>query len=204
MTRADCQFSDGNMASSGHQLFSTADELAQLPWGKIYHSGSYDRTKHEETDIAFRRCAEAIVPNQVDLNALRYICCRSEAEKETLLHLLPPTVRRQYRGRITATNRFDLFERRHTFVKSVRLYPEKAYFEFWPDSSSPGPFHCVVTVNTGEHTLTADSPALELNAINYRYGVAFRPPLDSYEIRLTLDRQITYANRYENVTDIPF
>jgi len=204
LTRYDCRFSDGNLASPEHRIFSTADELAQLPWNKIYHNGWYDRTRQDETDIAFRRCAEAIVPNRVDLDALRYICCRSEAEKETLLHLLPSATRRQYRGRITATNRIDLFERKHTFVESARLDSHGVYLEFSPDTVSPGPFLCIVTVTIGERVYTVESPALDLKASNYHYGGNFRTSLDSYDIRLTLDGHIAYANRYENVTDIPF
>lgn len=202
LTRADCRFSDGNLASPDHRIFSTAEELAQLPWQKIYHNGWYDRTRQDETDIAFRRCAEAIVPNRVELSALRYICCRSEAEKDTLLHLLPSTVRRQYRGRITATSRIDLFERKHTFVESVRLTSDAAFFDFWPDTLSSGPFDCVVRVSSGERILTKYSFALRLDSFSYRYG--FRPSLSSYDIRLTLDGHIAYANDYTEIANIPF
>ncbi|HRJ43588.1 MAG: DUF4433 domain-containing protein [Caldilineaceae bacterium] len=163
LTRADCQFSDGNLARTGHRIFSTAEQLAALPWRKIYHNS---RIRADETDISFHRCAEAIIPGKVKLDALRYICCRSEAEKETLLYLLPPATRKQYRSKITATNRIDLFERKHTFVESVRLTSEEAFFYFSPDSLSPGPFHCVVTVKSGDRIRTADSPALDLKAID--------------------------------------
>lgn len=204
LARADCRFSDGNLASPRHRIFSTAEELAQLPWNKIYHNGRYDPTKPDETDIKFRRCAEAIVPNKIDLEALQYICCRSEAEKETLLYLLPPNLRTQYRGRITATNRIDLFERKHTFVESARLDSDGVSFEFSPDTASPGPFHCIMTLTIGQRVYSMESPALDLKASGYRYGGNFRKALDSYDIRLTLDGHIAYANDYDEIANIPF
>ncbi|MFZ1754925.1 MAG: DarT ssDNA thymidine ADP-ribosyltransferase family protein [Caldilineaceae bacterium] len=201
LTRADCRFSDGNLASSGFQIFSTADDLNRLPWRDIYHN---TWIRPEESRISFHRCAEVIIPHQVDLSALRYICCRSEAEKETLLYMLPQNLRAQYRGRITATNRIDLFERKHTFVEVARLGSDGISFEFSPDTASPGPFHCVVTVTIGERAYLVESPSLDLKAEGYRYGGNFRTAVDSYEVRLTLDEHIAYANRFEDVTDIPF
>lgn len=201
LTRADCRFSDGNLASSGYQIFSTADDLSRLPWRDIYHN---TWIRPEESRISFHRCAEAIIPDQVDLNALRYICCRSEAEKETLLYLLPPNLRTQYRGRITATNRIDLFERKHTFVEVARLDSNGVSFEFSPDTASPGPFHCIVTLTIGERAFSVETPTLDLKANGYRYNGNFRKAQDSYDIRLTLDGHIAYANDYDEIANIPF
>ncbi|HED03843.1 MAG TPA: DUF4433 domain-containing protein, partial [Candidatus Fraserbacteria bacterium] len=49
LTRADCQFSDGNLASPRAQRLSTAAELENLPWARIYHTGPFD--PHQDSDI---------------------------------------------------------------------------------------------------------------------------------------------------------
>ena len=88
LTCADCRFSDQGLNNAGAAILSTAEELKNLPWQKIYHNTRFDRSRIEESDIARRRQAEIIVPRDLKLDALKYIYCRSVAEKETLLHLL--------------------------------------------------------------------------------------------------------------------
>jgi len=83
LTRADSFFSDGSLASPRAQIFQSAKALVNLPWTRIYHNSWFDVNKGR--DIVFRRGAEVIVPNRLDLGSLRYIYCRSEAERETLL-----------------------------------------------------------------------------------------------------------------------
>lgn len=65
LTRRDCQFSDGGLNSPAARVFSTAKELEKLPWRKIYHTSWYNPDSAEESDIAFRRNAEVIVPQKL-------------------------------------------------------------------------------------------------------------------------------------------
>ena len=88
LSRDGCMFSDRGLAARSHGIMSTAQELADLEWLKIYHTGWFDRSRPEEADIVSRRMAEVIVPGRLDLGSLKWIYCRSEAEKDTLLHLL--------------------------------------------------------------------------------------------------------------------
>ena len=60
LARSDCWFSDGNLASPQAQRLSTAKDLAQLPWRKIYHTGWIDYSQPGSSDIVFRRHAEVI------------------------------------------------------------------------------------------------------------------------------------------------
>lgn len=103
LTRADSRFSDGNLGAGRAKLFSTAEELENLPWKSIYHTGSMDISQRDT--VVFHRHAEVVVPRQLDLSALRFIYCRSEAERETLLYLLPPELVKRYYNKIVATTR---------------------------------------------------------------------------------------------------
>lgn len=199
LTRDDCYFSDGGLGSHKHQILSKATELEQLPWNKIYHTGSY--SKAEEFDIAFRRNAEAIVPGSLDLNALCYVYCRSNAERETLLHLLSPYLRSRYQDKIVATTRSTLFNREQTFIEIVRLFSEVADVHFSPETKSPGPFRLRIEIETP--SFQGDQ---ELEHFSLQDGYKWKFSLvmaTSYTIRLFLDDHLAYANRYEE-TEIPF
>jgi hypothetical protein len=184
------------------QIFlSKATELEQLPWKKIYHTGSFDYSRAEESDIVFRRNAEVIVPGSLDLNALHYVYCRSNAERETLLHLLSPYLRSRYQDKIVATTRSTLFYRQQTFIEMVRLSSEAAYVHFSPESKSPGLFRLRIELETPSF-----QGHQEIERFSLQDGYRWKFPLVmaiSYTIRLFLDDHLAYANRYEE-TEIPF
>lgn len=200
LARDDCQFSDGNLGSPRAQLFSTASELERLPWKDIYHTGYIDYSRKQ--NIVFRRCAEAIVPRRLDLEALRNIYCRSDAEKETLLHLLPPELRRQYQDRILSATRNILFYRRHTFVEAARLSSGSVYLSFSPETESPGPFRFSIELSiAGRSYRHQDDEFILKKPFGYRLDLD--TPAQAYTVQVTLDRHLAYANAYEDL-DIPF
>lgn len=200
LSRDDCWFSDGNLGSPASQVFSTAAELEQLPWTKIYHTGRYNRQSLEESDIAFRRNAEVIVPRKLDLGALSYIYCRSDAERETLLFLLPPYLKDQYESKIVSSTRSDLFYRRQTFIETVGLSSDGAYFQFSPETQSHGPFHLKVKIKIG-----ATEDVLEREGFSLEGGFKWKIPIRAthYTVKLFLDNHLAYANAYRE-TEIPF
>ena len=202
LARCDCWFSDGNLASSQAQILSTAKDLEQLPWDKIYHTGWIDYSQPGSSDIVFRRQAEVIVPRRLDLNALQYIYCRSEAERETLLHLLSPKLRKRYQNKIIASTRSDLFYRRQTFVEKVRLSSEVATFHFSPETKSPGPFHLRV-----EYKAASTVHSRDIADFKIERSCVLQIPLPflstDYTLCLYLDNHLAYANTYEKI-DFPF
>jgi len=195
-----CRFSDGNLVSNRAHIFSTAVDLARLPWKQIYHNGWIDFSLSESRNIIFHRHAEVIVPQKLDLEALRYIYCRSEAEREMLLHSLPPHLTKLYQSKIIATTRSTLFYRQRTFIEKVQLSSERIVFHFSPDTKSPGPFLLRVDIETPssyswryeEKNFTVEKP-LPLKL----------PHLSTYTVRLLLDTHLAYANSYEEMA-LPF
>lgn len=200
LARDDCWFSDGNLGSPRASILSAAAELEQLPWRRIYHTGVFDSASSEESDIVFRRCAEVVVPHRLDLNALHFVYCRSDAEKETLLQLLPQNLRDQYHNKILASARSDLFYRQHTFIETVRLSSDAAHVQFSPETRSPGPFHLRVGFRAASSPTSRDLPDFNLHA-----GHAWRIPVPAapYTIELRLDGPLAYANAYKGI-EIPF
>ncbi len=97
LARSDCGFTEGNLAA-GAAIKYTVEEFEKLPFQQIYHDTRFDVS--ERSTIVFHRNAEVLVPQRVDLNALRIVVCRSQAEYETLLHLLPPGTRATWLPRI--------------------------------------------------------------------------------------------------------
>jgi hypothetical protein len=80
-------FSDGNMASTRVVFGDTEQFFRSLPFHLIYHDGPFGAAQRD--DIVFHRHAEVLVPRSLAISAtLKWILCRSHAERETLLHLL--------------------------------------------------------------------------------------------------------------------
>jgi hypothetical protein len=202
LARSDCQFSDGGLNNPRACVFSTATDLRNLPWKRIYHTGRYDPSQVEESDIAFRRNAEVIVPRRLDLSALRYIYCRSAAERETLLHLLDYDLRDRYARYIVASTRSDLFYRQRTFIETARLKSDGARFQFSPETKSPGPFKLHIDIMAGANECSYDDENFELRPPHI-FALSYRRCLTNYAIRLRLDDHVAYCNKYQETT-IPF
>ena len=135
LTRLDIQFSNGNLASSSSQVFSTIEELNQMPFTDIYHDGPIMGDENRIQQVTSRRQAEAIVPNPLDLDSLKFIVCRSEAERETLLHLLTSRSRDRWQNKIVLENdKSNIFTKDWVYVKSVEL--ERSSITFYLNFNS--------------------------------------------------------------------
>ena len=95
LTRKTTRFSTGNL-SQNPPVGEDAAFFESIPFEKIYHD-SWMR-EEEKSEIKFHRHAEIIVSHELDLDGLRRIWCRSEAEYQTLLHLLPRQLAKKFRG----------------------------------------------------------------------------------------------------------
>lgn len=79
-------FSDRTLAGQNYRLMKNAQDLKNLPWQQIYHTEWIDWNNPEMArEIIAHRNAEIIVPGELDLSGLKFIYCRSEAEKDTYL-----------------------------------------------------------------------------------------------------------------------
>ena len=96
-------------------MCSTPDEFARFQFDKIYDSGFISGD-----DVQFRH-AEILYPDSYPIkNALRFIVCRNEVEKATLLNSLYEKDKKQYfvyKDRVVVNSK-DLFENNGLFVTS--------------------------------------------------------------------------------------
>jgi hypothetical protein len=202
LTRDDSLFSNKGLGSRDVQLFNTFSELQNLPWRKIYHTGPFDKTTNP--DITASRMAEVLVPKKLSLESLRYIYCRSEAEKETLLYLLPEELRSKYKSITLASTRREHFFRKHTFIETVSISQSECHMRFSPETESRGPFNLNLVCKdfTGRTIRVLNNPAFEFHN-EYVIRGQYNPINYDFELTVTLDNHLAYANIYQDI-DIPF
>lgn len=199
LIQENSQFSEGNLAKFGTSgLCSTAKQLKKFDFEKIFHTGSFSQV--ERDDIISHRNAEIVIPNELDLSALKFIVCRSPAEKETFLNLLPRNVFAKWSSKIFVETKVNLFERKWVFVQSSYLTSKSATINFSPDAIYPSPF-----------TLTARLKGKREDQRNYNNFTAngviifeFDYAVPNYEIELKLDENLVYFGKYRDIDDIPF
>ena len=195
LAREDCEYTDGNFASDTATKGNTAEFFCNLPFSQIYHTGAYDKTDPANWQISHRRCAEVLIPNELDLTHLRAIACRSVAEKETLLSLLPSRLHKKFELLIRVPN-YPLFFKEWTHVENVRMTPTQIRIQFSPDSTTAGPFVAVAEItdlSTGDIVL--DKIVRGYNA-NVLALITLPSSLLYYDFKLTLDSNIAYQNTY--------
>lgn len=199
LTRDDSSFSDSNLAKLGfHQLCTTADELETFDFQKIFHVTWL--SAEEKQDIISRRNAEIIIPTELDLSSLRYIYCRTPAEKETLLYLLPDNILERWGSMIRVEVGSALFFREWAFVETVSLNENSTTFTFSPDAKVAGPFKLVVKCS-GDKILSYERENFFAAG---KFTIKFREDVWHYEIAVYLDGHIAYAGNYDGTDAIPF
>jgi len=196
LTRDDCRFSEGNLAAVGVQgLRSTAEELAAFDFRKIYHD-----SPHHDNNITFHKNAEVVVLNELDLLALKFIVCRSPAEKESLLNLLPTDIFNRWSSKILIDTKANFFFRKWAFLQTAELTTKYAVFDFSPDAIEAGPFHLLAILKGDEERQFEDSNFYANEQIVFK----FAGDVLIYKIEIKLDDNLVYSGRFDGSDDIPF
>ena len=144
LSRAESLFTDGNIAA-GTVPMDSVHQLRTIPFNLVYHDTWFDPPNR--STIVYHRNAEVLVPKRLDLGAIRRICCRSEAEYETLLHLLPPGTRSRWVNKIGVQSPLNLFHNRWTFVQQTEMSDEKLILRFNQTTNTPGPFDARIAIS---------------------------------------------------------
>ncbi len=131
----EAQFSTGNLGSATSQLGSSQEFFEALPFADIFSTGGMAGRQRELTN---RRAAEVVVPTALPLEPnLRAVVCRSIAERQTLVHLMPVELRQRWDRWIRAANDTQLFERRGVYIESVSAIEELLSVRFNPVVRGP-------------------------------------------------------------------
>ena len=196
LSRADSCFSDGNLGSAHANASQEVSFLRQVPFDLVYHDSSFDPQDRDQ--IVHHRNAEVLVPQRLGLEGLRHIICRSDAEYETLLHLLPPGTRSRWVSKLGVRPNLQLFNRKWTFVEQVAMSSKAIALRFNKSSITPGPFEARLTL---EETATGTKYGWRSNQCQCYQDLELpitilRSPSD-YSVSLFLDDQLAYANRFQ-------
>ncbi len=205
LSLADCRFSNGNVGSNHASVGESISFLQEIPFDLVYHDSAFNSSDRDLRDrIVLSRNAEVLVPNQLNLENLLFIVCRSEAEYETLLYFLPPLTRSRWMDKIGVRTDLRLFFRQWTFVEHADLSNARTIFRFNPNSKLPRPFRIsveLVEYATGKKYIWSR----EEYSCQEHQELHLTNVLDPYDytVRLKLDGQLAYANRYQ-ADDLPF
>lgn len=193
LTRQDTQFSASSLARAGARADVSATAFTNLPFEKIYHDGAF-AAQHREEIVGCRQ-AEIVVPGSLDLTALKFIWCRSQAEKTTFLHLLSDESRRQWADKVFEGKKYHLFHTRWTFVERADLSGQDMIFFFNPSTETPGPFPLRITVRIpgAQEPLSYEDAAFIANT---KLALKFRTPCTHYTVEVRLDDVLAYQNSF--------
>lgn len=196
LIQADTRFSEGDVMLNP-KTFKSATAFRDMPFEMIYHDSWFSPDERDE--ILSARRAQVIVPQSLPLTHLRHIWCRSEAEYETLYHLLPRDLWEQYGTKLTARTDYDLYHRRWLYVQGVDLSQEGALFNFHPchdrDGEECNPFDVRLEVTSGDTTQLIDmgeltiTKELAVDLTNYNLK-------NGYSIKLFLDDTLSYYGKH--------
>jgi hypothetical protein len=197
LIQADSRFSEGDVMLNP-KTFKSATAFRDMPFEMIYHDSWFNPDERDE--VLSARRAQVIIPQQLPLTHLRHIWCRSEAEYETLYHLLPPDLWSQYGSKLTARVDYDLYHRRWLYVHGVEMSANGALFTFHPchdrEAEECNPFDVRIEVTTGDQSHTIDMGEMvidkELAVDLTSYGLA-----NGYQIKLFLDDTLAYYGEHK-------
>ena len=190
-------FTEGSVAN-GAEPTDSLDFFESIPFETVYHDTWFDPQSRDK--IVYHRHAEVLVPEQLSTAAIRFIICRSQAEYETLLYLLPPGISRHWVNRIRVYP--GLTFGRWSFVDQVEMNRETTLFHFnVGDPAGPFKARAQVVETQTNRKLEWSQDAFEVKRIQ-RIRLNPGNPQD-YTVRFWLDDQLAYSGRYQE-EHLPF
>ena len=195
---AGVRFTKGRLAE-GTEIGDSAEFLKSMAFADVYHDAGVGRLggSSRRSEILNARHSE-VVENELPLNKLTHIICRSAAERETLLSLLSDDVRDRWLKSIHVDEgRRRMFEKRATFVRQVELSNDKSGFHFYSniDSDMRGPFELAIEWSAGNRTARAGMDGFTVSDSPVAYPL--NPPAPRYRVRVTLDGNLAYQGHFD-------
>lgn len=199
LSRQETQFVERNLALNP-PVKKDIDDLVLFDFEKIYHSGPIQTGDKE---IIEKRHAEVLIAKKCDLNSLKYVACRSIAEKEMLVNLLL--------NKGIDVNSLEILVDHHNLLYNK----SKAYIDYVELATD---YIKVGFVNFNH--LTDDDELIFVmkdllsgvsKEINRKASQCFRPTIfrikedkEAYEFSVLVNRKLAYFGVFEKQEDIPF
>ncbi len=199
------RFSNGNLASSDSQVSDKAEFFLSLPFEKIYHNSALK--ENEKGKITYHRCAEVIIPTSLDLTHLKMICCRSQAEYDTFITLLPHNIFRKWKNKIAVDTKLSLFFSRWTFINRADVTSTSISFTF-NRSAASGLFKAKLKLVEKKTSENYEWKNDNFDTKNISYFLKFNlPELKypvSYIVTFCLDNHLAYKKIFSDKMELPF
>ena len=178
--------------------------MKSIAFGDVYHDGSVGRLgdSPRRSEILNARHSEVVVENELPLDTLTHIVCRSAAERETLVNLLEREARNRWLGKIHVDEGHRrMFQKRGTFVQRAELSSDESQFLFYSniDPAMKGPFDLAIEWRFGGRTASARRESFTVSGRPVAYSLS--PPAPGYRVRVTLDGNLAYLGDFDERHD---
>lgn len=200
LERSDSHFSNGNAGSHTRNISDSFDDFKEYPFQLIYHERYFN--PEEKKEIIFHRNAEVLIPTRLDLSSLKFIVCRSEAEKETLINMLDKVALSRWQDKVVYRPEGNLFYRRWTFVEKVNASPSSIIFYFSPDSKTPGPFNISLNISDMDTKENYTFSSKNFYTTNRFFSQSLNPVINSYTAELWMDDSLACKVVYKHVLNL--
>lgn len=182
-------FSSSNMQKGEIEQSAEADFM-QIPFEKVYHEGGIA----SDSSIIGHRCAEVLAPSPMDIGkSLKWVYCRSEAERTTLVQELGE-VSDGLLNKIKVSDDLRVFEKRFAFVDSVFLSAQGVAFKLNPRRDSLGIFFELKAFDhTGICVIDCKSENLPSNSpLGGGWIAKAKLKAGMYRVQIRLEKQLAY------------
>ncbi|CAM2067777.1 hypothetical protein SCOR_20515 [Sulfidibacter corallicola] len=182
---------DGSVARQ-HKKGYGLTFLKSLDFARIFHDSPLE--PEEKSEIVNARHAEVLAEDPLDLSNLKYIVCRSMAERETLNSLLSENVLDRWRPQVVIDRRGDLFFKRHFFIIEVSLSRSLITIRVSPDNT--GPFDLQIVVKD-EYGYTQVFERTRFQFEPNPYSLRISEPRNAYLISIHVNGFLAYRSFFQ-------
>lgn len=201
LTLDGTQFSNGNMQSPQTKYDGSSEFFDSIQFDKVFHEGSFDQS--EKDTVLKARCAEVLTSSPLPLNEhLKFVLCRSEAERHTLLNA-HPYANSALKAKIRTVTEVGIFQSLYTYVKGVDLLSDNCLIQFAPRRDGKA-VECELFVKNVDGHVIRRLPAKSIDPAK-RLRVTFGQPLSTgqFQVEIYLERHLAYRNSHL-LDDLPF
>ena len=184
----------------GTPIGGSADFLKSIAFADVYHDGGVGRLgeSHRRSEILNARHSEVVVKDELALDTLTHIVCRSAAERETLLNLLSDDAWDRWLRKIHVDEGHRrMFEKRGTFVQRAELSDDRSQLVFYSnfEPGMGGPFELVIEWSFEEGMAHARDEHFTVSSRPIVYSLT--RPASRYRVRVTLDGNLAYLGEFD-------
>ena len=196
LTDSETYYSDGNIASPNVKIDNLSEFYLSLNFEDIYHDSSlYGYDLYTRSSINYHKQSEVLIKNELKLDQLSCIFCRSSAEYNTLKNLLSADIWEKWSSKIGVDNKNVFYFNRWPYVTEVELNIHNIIIYLNPIIQ--GPYKVRVEI------INAASNSLHLwEKENYFFDKEIKLSLDKinnlslYTCKIIIDDHIAYFNSF--------